>query len=67
MTMVKFQRGITTKLYRQELRFLRSARRLMMLYISKKLHENILKGFQVIEQTRNDHCQISKGNNYKTV
>ena len=34
MTIVKFQRGITTKLYRQELRFLCSAHRLMMLYIS---------------------------------
>ena len=39
----------------------------MMLYISMKFHENILKGFQVIERTRNDHCEISKGNNYKTV
>ena len=57
---------ITTKLYRQELRFLCSARRLMMLYISLKFHENIMKGFQVIERTRNEHCQISKGNNYKS-
>ena len=39
----------------------------MMLYISMKFHENILKGFQVIEWTQNDHCQSSKGNNYKTV
>ena len=39
----------------------------MMLYVSMKFHENIFKGFQVIEQTRNDHCQISKGHNYKTV
>ena len=38
-----------------------------MLYVFVKFHENILKGFQVIEQTRNDYCQISKGNNYKTV
>ena len=37
----------------------------MMLYVSMKFHENILKGFQVIEWTRNDQCQISKGNNYK--
>ena len=49
MTTVKFQRGITTKLYRQELRFLCSAPRLMMLYISMKFHDNILNGFQVIE------------------
>ena len=39
----------------------------MMLYVSMKLHANILKGFKVVERTRNDHCQISKGNNYKTV
>ena len=40
---------------------------MVMLYISRKLHENILKGFQVIDRTRNDHCQILKGNNYKTI
>ena len=36
----------------------------MMLYyyISIKFHKNILISFQVIEQTRNDHCQISKNN-----
>ena len=39
----------------------------MMLYISMKFHENIFKGFQVTERTQNDHCQISKGNNYKTI
>ena len=49
MTIVKFQRGITTKLYRQKLRFLCSARHLMMLYISMMFHGNILKGFQVLE------------------
>ena len=50
-----------------ELWFFCSACRLMMLYVSMKFHENILKGFQVIERTRNDQCQISKGKNYKTV
>ena len=47
MTIVKFQRGITTKLYRQELRSLCFTRRLMMLYtcISMQFHENILKVF----------------------
>ena len=35
----------------------------MRFYISMKFHKNILK----IECTRNDHCQISKGNNYKTI
>ena len=50
-TIVKFQRGITPELYAQELRFLCSARCLMMLCISMKYHENILNSFQVIEQT----------------
>ena len=40
------------KMYRQELQFLWSARGLMRLYISVKFHENILNGFQVIEQTQ---------------
>ena len=62
MTIMKFQRGITTKLYKTRVTFLFSARHLIMLYISLKFHENILKGFQVIERTRNDHLQISKGN-----
>ena len=39
-------------MYRQELQFLWSACGLMMLYISVKFHENILNGFQVIEQTQ---------------
>ena len=51
MTIVKFQRGITIILYRQELWFLCSAHRLMMLYISITFHETILKGFQVMERT----------------
>ena len=38
----------------------------MMLYISIKFHEIMLTRFQVIERTRNDHCQILRGNNYKT-
>ena len=37
------------------------------LYFYMRFNENILKGFQVREQTQNDHCQISKGNNYKTI
>ena len=36
---------------RQELRFLSSARRLMMLYISTKFHDNVLYGFQIIDRT----------------
>ena len=64
---IDFQRGITPKLCRQELQFLCSAHRLMMLYISINFHENILNSFQVIERTRIYHCQISKRNNTKTV
>ena len=56
MTIVNFQRGLATKLYRQELQFLCYARLLMMLYVSMKFPENILKGFQVIERTRTDNC-----------
>ena len=40
MTIVKFQRGITTKLYRRTIRFLYFACRLMMLYISMKFHDS---------------------------
>ena len=39
---VKFQRGITKKMYRQELRFLCCEHPLMMFYISMKFRENIL-------------------------
>ena len=39
----------------------------MMFYISMKLHEIILNGFQVIEWIRKDHCQIAKGNNSKNI
>ena len=53
ITIVKFQRGITPKMYRQVLLFLCSAHHLIMLYISMKFHENILNGFQVIERTQN--------------
>ena len=67
MIIVKFQRGITTKLYRQELQFLSFACRLMMLYISMKFHDNILNRFQVIERTQNYHCLLSKGNNFQNV
>ena len=36
----------------QELWFLRSARRLMLININMKFHEDSLNGFQVIEQTQ---------------
>ena len=44
-----------------------SARRLMMLYISLKFHDNILNVYQVIEQTQYYHSLVSKGNNSKNV
>ena len=61
ITTVKFKRGITPKMYRQELWFLWSTCHLMMVYISMKFHDTILNGFQVTEQTRNDHCKFQKG------
>ena len=41
----KVQRGITQEIYIQELWFLRSAHRLMLVYISVTFHEDILNGF----------------------
>ena len=43
----KIQRGITQNNYIQELWFLRSAHRLMLVNISMTFHEDILGGFQV--------------------
>ena len=62
-----YDRPTDGQMDRQELRFLSSSSRLMMLYISMKCHENVLNGFQVIDRARNDQCQISKGNNSKKV
>ena len=39
-TILEFQRALTPKMYRQELRFLWSVCLLMMFYISMKFHEN---------------------------
>ena len=47
-----FQMAITQKIRNPELRSLRSARRLMLLYICVKFHENISNGFRVTERTR---------------
>ena len=55
MSIVKFQREKLQD-YRQELRFLCCARRLMMFYVSMKCHEIILNGFQVIKRTLNNYC-----------
>ena len=48
----QFQRAITPKIRNPELRFLRSPRRIMLLYICVKFHENISNGFWVTERTR---------------
>ena len=48
----QFQRAITPKIHNPELRLLRSARRLMLLYICVQFHENISNGFLVTERTR---------------
>ena len=47
-TIVKILRDITPKIYNKRFWFLLSARRLMMLYISMKFHENLFNGFQDI-------------------
>ena len=48
-----------------------SARRLMLVNICMKFHEDNLKGFKVIEQTRfclrNCYLQSSKGHNSKSI
>ena len=48
-------KGITKKIHIQELWFVRSARRLMLVNISMTFHEYILNGFQVTERTRFCH------------
>ena len=63
-TTVKLQRRITPKINRQELH-LWAAHHLIKLYISVKFHENILKGFLLIQRQQNYNCQISKENNSK--
>ena len=44
-------KGNDSKIYRQELHYFWSAHHLMMLYISVKFHENVLKGFLLIQRT----------------
>ena len=48
----QFQRAITPKMRNPELRFLHSARRLMLPYTCVKFHENISNGFLVTQRTR---------------
>ena len=65
MAIFNVQRAVTLKVCNPELRFLRSARRLMVLNICVKFHENILNGFEITERTRacgkTGHFSIFKG------
>ena len=65
MAIFNVQRAITPKTSNTELRFLRSARRLIMLNICVKFHEYILNGFEVTQRTRvcgkNCHFSMFKG------
>ena len=69
MAIFNVHSAITPKVCNSELRFLCCARRLMVLNICAKFHENILNGFEVTERTRicgkNAIFQCSKGNNSK--
>ena len=49
---VNTQRAITKKVEEPELRFMCSARRLMVFNICVKFHENMSNGFKVMERTR---------------
>ena len=67
----KVQRDVTQKVSIQELWFLRSARRLMLVNICMKFHEDTLNGFKVTERMRfclrNCYLQSSKGHNSKSI
>ena len=47
------QRALTQKVGKSELRFMCSARRLMVINVCVKFHENMSRGFKVMERTRN--------------
>ena len=49
---VNAQRAITQKVEKPELRFMCSARRLMVFNVCVKFHENMSSGFKVMERTR---------------
>ena len=52
MKIVNTQRAITPKVGKSELRFMCSARPLMVFNVCVKLHENMSSGFKVMEPTR---------------
>ena len=51
MKIVNTQRGITSKVRTPEVRFMCSARRLMVFKVCVKFHLNMSSGFKVIERT----------------
>ena len=51
MKIVNTQRAITPKVGKPELRFMCSARRLMVFNVCVKFHENMSSGFKVMERT----------------
>ena len=67
MAISNLQREKTPKVCNPKLRFLNSGRRLIVLNICVKSHENIFNSFEVTERTRvcgkNCHFQCSKSNN----
>ena len=52
MKIANTQRAITPKVGKPKLHFMCSARRLMMLNICVKFHENMSSGFKIMERTR---------------
>ena len=52
LKIVNTQREITPKVENPELRFMCSARRLMVFNVCVKFHENMSRGFKVMERTR---------------
>ena len=61
MAIFHVQRAITPKVCNPELGYLRSACHLIVLNTCVKFHENILKGFEVTEQTQvcGKNCHFS--------
>ena len=68
--MFNVQRAIIPNVGNPELRFMYSARRLIVLYICVKFPENIINDIRVMERTRVHgrigYVQCSKGNNSKS-
>ena len=52
MKIVNTQMAITPKVRKTELRFMCSARRLMVFNVCVKFHENMSSGFKVMERIR---------------